>query len=298
MKISIVVPSFNQADYLEECLLSILSQNVKLELIVMDGGSTDHSTEIIEKYQDKIAYWQSKPDGGQAMAIREGFRICSGDILYWLNSDDRCTTDSLVHVLKFFEDNPRIEWAFGNSHKINQSGNLISRRFVPKTKYSELLQTDLFLPQEATFFRKDFYFKVGEINPNYHYALDYELWLRMAKTSRPGKIKHFLGEFRVQALQKSQDVNAYMNEVFKARIDQGVGADFKRFSFFWRLKRKISMFTLRFLDSPLRFMLIERPRECLQVFLGTRLPGQSRMAAGINLLIYILPFGYLLVKQF
>ena len=111
MKLSIVVPSYNQGKYLEEALLSVISQHRNdVELIVMDGGSTDNSVEIIKKYRNNIAYWQSKKDKGQSDAINEGFRIAKGEYVTWLNSDDILVNGALDLIIATIDRNPHIKW--------------------------------------------------------------------------------------------------------------------------------------------------------------------------------------------
>ena len=111
MKLSIVVPSYNQGKYLEEALLSVISQHRNdVELIVMDGGSTDNSVEIIKKYRNNIAYWQSKKDKGQSDAINEGFRIAKGEYVTWRNSDDILVNGALDLIIATIDRNPHIKW--------------------------------------------------------------------------------------------------------------------------------------------------------------------------------------------
>lgn len=118
-KISIITPSFNQGKFLEGTILSVLNQNYpNLEYIIMDGGSTDNSIEIIKKYVDKLTYWQSKPDDGQSAAINEGFRHATGEIFCWLNSDDQYTEGALKIVGEYFTNHPECQWLCGSGKLI------------------------------------------------------------------------------------------------------------------------------------------------------------------------------------
>jgi len=123
--ISIVTPSFNQAPFLEECIDSILSQNYpNLEYIIMDGGSTDGSVEIIKKYARHLTYWQSQPDGGQYAAINEGFTKTTGEIMAWLNSDDKLHSGSLKIVGGVFKHFEGIDWLTGRPTAWDENGFL------------------------------------------------------------------------------------------------------------------------------------------------------------------------------
>ncbi len=210
--ISIVLPSYNQAQFLEECLTSLVTQDEPVEIIVMDGGSDDGSVDIIRAHEDHLAHWQSQPDGGQAMAIRDGFRMATGDVLGWLNSDDVLCPGALRHVADAFEAHPDRAWGFGHSVTIAEdSTRLISRPSVEITP-DDLFNLHLYLPQESTFFRRDAYLEAGEVDPSIHAGMDYDLWLRLAKVGAPMLIDAELGKFRVVAGQKSADVGGYLED--------------------------------------------------------------------------------------
>src|SRR5688572_2633651 len=115
-KISIITPSYNQGEYIEKTILSVLEQNYpNLEYIIIDGGSTDNSTEIIRKYADRITYWISEPDKGQSDAINKGLKLATGDIVNWLNSDDYYEPGALFKVAEAF-NNPEVNVFAGRSH--------------------------------------------------------------------------------------------------------------------------------------------------------------------------------------
>lgn len=208
--ISVVVPSFNQASFLGDCLQSIAQYPDELcEILVMDGGSTDGSLEVIKSFEHRLAYWQSESDGGQAAALREGFRLANGSIFCWLNSDDRLVDGALRLVIDFFDRNSRTQWAYGDHVFINALGCRLSTRYVASMDYQELYWGNRYLPQEAVFFRRDMYFKAGEINPSLSLTMDFDLWLRMARLSAPGKIRATIGEFRRHSGQKTNDIENY-----------------------------------------------------------------------------------------
>lgn len=125
-KISIVTPSYNQAEFLERTILSVLNQNYpNLEYIIIDGGSTDGSVEIIKKFEKYLAYWVSEKDNGQTNAINKGFKISSGEILAWLNADDTYLRHTISRVVNYFQKYPQIDLIYGNAHLINKNGQLI-----------------------------------------------------------------------------------------------------------------------------------------------------------------------------
>jgi glycosyltransferase involved in cell wall biosynthesis len=208
--VSVVVPSFNQGTFLEECLDCLAHYPAEVcEILVMDGGSTDGSVDVIKKYEHRLAHWQSKPDGGQAAALLEGFRLARGSIFGWLNSDDRLIDGALRTVIEFFGRNPSTPWAYGDHDFIDGEGRRLSSRYMAAVDYRELYWGNRYLPQEAVFFRRDLYFTVGEINPNLPLTMDYDLWLRMARVATPGKILARLGQFRRHSGQKTSDIDAY-----------------------------------------------------------------------------------------
>ncbi len=179
-KISIITPSYNQAPYLEDTILSVLGQGYpNLEYIIMDGGSQDGSVEIIHKYQDRLAYWVSRPDGGQAAAINEGFSRASGHILAWLNSDDMYLPGTLFRAAEAMADWEGI--FFGECVHITEGkphstwGSRLSGREAAK----DLLQVTGIV-QPSTFWTTAVWKKLGVLDENYTYAFDLE-WFNRAK---------------------------------------------------------------------------------------------------------------------
>ena len=165
-KITLVTPSFNQAQYLEECIKSILDQRYpSLEYIIMDGGSTDGSVDIIKKYSSNIFYWQSKPDGGQYAAVEAGFACGTGEILAWLNSDDLLQPGSLFLVAKIFLARPDVEWIMGRPTVYNKRGEISSvANYLPPWSRALYLEGRVGPPhiqQESTFWRRSLYEKAG-----------------------------------------------------------------------------------------------------------------------------------------
>ncbi|TFG46768.1 MAG: glycosyltransferase, partial [Candidatus Brocadiia bacterium] len=207
--ISIVTPSYNQSKYLEECIDSILSQKYpNLEYIIMDGGSTDGSIEIIKKYEKHLAYWQSKPDGGQYKAIEEGFRRSTGEIMAWINSDDKHHPDSLFKAAYIFNKHADIEWITARPTAWNSQGQLISVGPVPVWDGKEHNRTgrkEHYIQQEATFWKRTLWNKAGaKLNTQLQFAGDFELWVRFFKHAQLYSVDTLLGGFRHHTNQKTK----------------------------------------------------------------------------------------------
>lgn len=209
MKISVVTPSFNQAAYIERTLASVLSQegNFELESIVIDGGSTDGTLDILKRFEGRIQ-WRSEPDEGQSDAINKGFRQSSGDIVAWLNSDDEYLPGALHRVAETYRQKP-FAWCFGNCINIDEHDQEI-RRSITRYKnwqsrrysYRRLLRR-LFIPQPSTFFTRCAYEETGELNRELDYTMDYDYWLRLGRRHDPLHIDAPLACFRVHAASKN-----------------------------------------------------------------------------------------------
>ncbi len=193
-KMSIVTPSYNQGKFLEKTILSVLNQNYpNLEYIIMDGASSDNSVEIIKKYADKLAYWQSKPDGGQSAAINEGFRHATGDIYAWLNSDDQYAEKALKTVGEYFINHPECQWLCGIGKMINTKGKVIET-IIPKELDFESLCDWLnnIISQPSIFCNKTIWFEALGLNEKLNCAMDFDLWLKFSKISKGHTINKLL----------------------------------------------------------------------------------------------------------
>ena len=178
-RVSIVTPSYNQAAFIEETIRSVLLQGYpNLEYIVMDGGSTDGSVDIIRKYDPWLAYWSSEPDRGQGHAISKGFEKATGVIFGWLNSDDVYCRGTLELVARLFLNTPNVGFLYGDCSVIDQGSSKIDHIESQPGGPAEFL-TRCFIPQPSTFFRRTAWKTVGGINEALHYSMDYDLWLRM-----------------------------------------------------------------------------------------------------------------------
>lgn len=209
-KISIVTPSFNQGEFLEECIDSVLSQNYpNLEYIIMDGGSTDKSVEIIKKYEKYLTYWQSKPDSGQHDAINEGFKRSTGEIMAWLNSDDKYHHHAFFKIAYIFSKFKDIEWIIGRQTKWDKDGQLswIFLGDLPRfsrEKYFVKNYKDPYIQQESTFWKRSLWEKAGSrIRTDLEYAGDLELWMRFFRFAQLYIVDTFLGGYREHGNQKA-----------------------------------------------------------------------------------------------
>jgi glycosyltransferase involved in cell wall biosynthesis len=182
-KISIITPSYNQGCFLEDTILSVLGQNYpNLEYIIIDGGSTDNSVEIINKYKEKLAYWISEPDQGQSHAINKGFAKATGDIIAWLNSDDMYMPNILSFVAGNFENNFD-GVLFGECvHFRNENGTFTAHgsNVLKRSKESVLTMVD-FIVQPSTFWTKNIWQIVGQLDQSSHFGFDWEWFLRAQK---------------------------------------------------------------------------------------------------------------------
>lgn len=178
-RITIVTPSYNQGKYIEETILSVLNQHYpNLEYIIIDGGSTDSTLEIIEKYKSQINYFISEPDEGQSDAIIKGFSRATGDIYNWINSDDILVESALLNVAKAFLDND-IDFMHSKNAIIDEHSNIIG--YMPNYKDNLNLRYIYEMPhgQQSAFFSAKIYRKVNGINPILKFSMDYELYVKM-----------------------------------------------------------------------------------------------------------------------
>jgi glycosyltransferase involved in cell wall biosynthesis len=205
-KITVVTPTFNSSKYLEETILSIINQNYpNLEYIIMDGGSTDSTLEIIKKYEKNIFYWESEPDNGMYHAIMKGFEKSSGEIMAWLNSDDMYHRGSLFMVNQVFSNFDDVEWVTGIPSHYNRDGLCVQTGEGRKWTRSRFLLGDYkWLQQESIFWRRTLWDRTGsELSMTYKYACDFELWCRFFQSAQICNLRTLLGGFRIHGEQIS-----------------------------------------------------------------------------------------------
>lgn len=179
-KVSIVTPSYNQGQFLEETIRSVLLQGYpNLEYIIIDGGSTDNSVEIIRKYEPWLTYWVSESDKGQAEAINKGWAKTTGQILTWLNADDIYYPITLASMAKIFSIEKNAQLVYANVDVLNEIGHVVDNFTARQFSFEEILCSYGFIPQQTAFFKRTAFDSEIEVNPHLHYVMDFELWLRI-----------------------------------------------------------------------------------------------------------------------
>ena len=233
LRISIVTPSFNQAKFLEQTIRSVLDQSFPAaEYFVMDGGSNDPSLEIIKKYSDRLSGWVSEKDNGQAEAINKGMLRCSCDIIAWINSDDYYLPGAFQQAVKAFEEHPEAGIVYGNVLSVDGSGTPINLQKFPDYNLADLMCFKI-ISQPAVFMRRFVLEKAGLINPELHYLLDHQLWLRMAASAPIVHIPFTLAAARYHADAKNVSQTAGFGiEAFQIiswmKHDPGLAAIFSK----------------------------------------------------------------------
>ena len=210
LKISIITPSFNQGQFIEQTIQSVLSQNYPhLEYIVMDGGSTDNTLAILKKYEGKLK-WFSGKDKGQSDAINKGLKMATGDVVTWLNSDDYYLPHTLKKVVEEFEKNKEIQWITGEYIIVDEKGEQIQsfvswyKKLLRKHPTFNMLSFANFIIQPSTFWKREIMQSVGYLKKEYHYCMDYDLWLRIMKKYKPTIISSPLSAFRIHGESKGK----------------------------------------------------------------------------------------------
>jgi glycosyltransferase involved in cell wall biosynthesis len=215
-KISIITPSFNQALFLERTIRSVLDQGYpNLEYMILDGGSSDGSAAIIERYADRLTYWRSEADGGQADAIQRGFELASGDVLAYLNSDDVLLPGALHKVGQVFSNKPDCHLLLGNSLRIDTQDNVVRKVWTYPLNYHRVLFWGTGFDQPASFWRRQLYFEVGGLNTCLQFCFDYDLYLRMIQRAPVFRYDGFLAALRLHPGSKTsrlQDVRREESE--------------------------------------------------------------------------------------
>jgi glycosyltransferase involved in cell wall biosynthesis len=225
-RISIITPSYNQAEFIEETIRSILLQNYpNLEYIIIDGGSTDRSLEIIRKYDRWITYWKSEPDYGQSQAINKGFKICTGDLVNWICSDDMLCKNALLSLAEQFKNTTHALF-IGKGVRIDQNSKIIDEINPSAIKnISELLDIKNYWRKSESIMQQSCFYPIkavtnsGYLNEKNHYSMDYELWGRILMTDiRVVRFNSEIGMFRWYRGQKTSNFNLSTNSLVKTAL--------------------------------------------------------------------------------
>ena len=208
-KISIITPSLNQVSFIEETILSVLSQKYpNLEYLVIDGGSTDGTLDTLKKYSDRLT-WISEKDSGQSSAINKGLRMATGDVVAFLNSDDLYEQGTLAMVGDYFARHENAFWLTGYCLNIDQNGHEIRsfirdyKNFWLRWNHYQVLKVLNFISQPSTFWRRSTMSEVGFLDESLHYTMDYDYWLRLGRKFPLHVIRKNLSRFRLHEQSKS-----------------------------------------------------------------------------------------------
>ena len=180
-----------------------------MELIVVDGASTDMTVRVIRKLEEHLSWWISEPDGGQANAINKGFRHSTGEIMAWLNSDDMIVPGTLHRVARYFAEHPDVDVVYGDRILVDEEGRDIGRWLLPGHSAGMLKWVD-FIPQETLFWRRRAWEAIGgALDESLRFAMDWDMLLRFSRAGlKFAHIPEFLGIFRIHAAQKTSSVMA------------------------------------------------------------------------------------------
>ncbi|WP_341220843.1 glycosyltransferase family 2 protein [Polaribacter atrinae] len=226
-KISIVTPNYNGAEYLEETILSVLNQNYpNLEYIIIDGGSSDNSIDIIKKYEDQLSYWVSEPDKGLYDAIQKGFELSTGEIMAWINSDDMYVKGAFSIVSEIFFNFKQVYWLLGIPSLYDEKGRIVNiQKFKRWSKFDYYINDYEWIQQESVFWRRSLWESSGsKMNTNLKLAGDLELWTRFFRKEKLYSIDALLSGFRVRSsnqlsLDSIEDYHKEAKEVLKLELN-------------------------------------------------------------------------------
>jgi len=203
-RISIITPSFNQAEFLERTLRSVLDQEYpNLEYIVIDGGSTDGSVDIIRRYADRLAFWVSEADSGQTSAINKGLQRATGEWVAWQNSDDIYYQGVFHDLAASASKHPKAGLIIGDMMLINEHDHSLRDICYVTPSYKALLAEGMVLTNQAAFWRRSLHEKIGLLNEDFHYAFDYEWFLRLTQQAKGVHVDRIWGGYRLHGKTKT-----------------------------------------------------------------------------------------------
>ena len=192
--------------------MSVLNQNYpNLEYIIIDGGSTDGSAEIIKKYEKCLAYWSSEKDKGQTHAINKGFKMATGQLIAWQNSDDIYLPGAFYKIARKFSENPEANLVFGNKYAIDENENIIRDMRYVSFNHKSLLYEGSALSNQSAFWKKELMDKVGLLDENFKFCMDYDFWVRASKKGKFLLTRNYLGATRYHKNTKTNTMPANIN---------------------------------------------------------------------------------------
>ena len=240
-KVSIITPSYNQGQFIEDTIQSVLEQDYpNVEYLVVDGGSNDNTLDILKQYEGRLK-WISEEDKGQADAINKGIQKTSGEIACWLNSDDTILPNAVSRAVNQFVSNPEIKLVYGKSYFTDREGNIIGAYPTENFDFQRLAMFNFF-SQPSVFFKRDAYDKVGGLNIRLNYSLDYDLWIKIAKTFPVKYIEEYLSCYRLHDRSKTVDKK-------KALSSHKEGLDVVRSHYDWAPANRIYGYYRHLLES-------------------------------------------------
>jgi GT2 family glycosyltransferase len=205
--VTIITPSFNQAQFLGATIESVLAQNYpNIEYLILDGGSTDGSVDIIRRYEHRLGAWVSEPDKGQTEAINRGFGMAHGEILAYLNSDDIYWPGAVGEAVAFLQTHPEVGLVHGGAYYVDDAGDPVGRFPSSQTGHRELRRGAPRIAQQAAFFRSLVWRMVGPLDPTFYYAMDYDLWVRISGVTPLAYVPRMWAGFRLHGESKSMTV--------------------------------------------------------------------------------------------
>lgn len=204
-KITVITPSYNQAQFLERTIKSIVEENYpNLEYIIIDAGSTDGSVDIIRKYEKYITYWVSEPDNGQSHAINKGLKMATGDWVAWQNSDDIYYPGVFSAVASTAKSHPNVGLIIGDMNLIDEDDQLIRDMHYVTPSYKAMVAEGMVLSNQAAFWRRDVHTTIGWMDESLHLGFDFDWFLRLTKHVKSASVNQCLGAFRIHGLAKTQ----------------------------------------------------------------------------------------------
>lgn len=264
-KISIVTPSYNQGEYIEQTILSIINQKYpNLEYIIIDGGSTDNTLNIIKKYEKHLAYWVSEPDNGQSHAINKGIEKCTGEIFNWINSDDYLAENSLFEIAKKFTQDCDI--LAGNYYLFDDRG-IWESRLIKTQKIRKLSQSvGSYMHQPCTFWRLSIIKELGKLNENLKYVMDQELWIKYHFTYGIQRIKvhDFLyAYFRIHDKSKTENElqNLFKVEYYSLFYSMAIKLNLKQYAKLISKNYKVNP------DIDFKYIFFNKKKKAIKTFL-------------------------------